>query len=107
MENGVNKVSTSRSDEDVRLQLQANMMLVVAKSLKPLIKKFGENAGEKIRVITCYGISLGGLYPLNILKLTVDFDDQLCTYEEQLMMYPSAVYPAYIDIGISYILKRL
>ena len=79
----------------------------VAKSLKPLIKKFGENAGEKIRVMTCYGISLGGLYPLNILKLTVDFDNQLCKYEEQLTMYPSAVYAAYIDIGISYILKRL
>ena len=102
-----NEVSTSRSEEDVRLQLQANMMLVVAKSLKPLIKKFGENAGEKIRVMTCYGISFGGLYPLNVLKLTVDFDNQLCKYEEQLRMYPSAVYAAYIDIGISYILKRL
>lgn len=102
-----NKVTSCRSENDVRLQLQANMMLAVSTSLKDLIINFGEKAGEEITIVTCYGICLGGTYPLKILKLTVDFENQICKYEEQLSLGQCAAYAAYIDIGISYILKRL
>ena len=63
------------------------MMLVVTASLRKLIIKFCERAGEEIRAITCCRICFGGTYPLNVLKFTVDFEDDLFKYEEQMLLY--------------------
>ena len=46
-------------------------------------------------------------FPLKIMKLVMDFENSLCDYKEQFCLHSCAVYPAYIDIGLSYIIQRL
>ena len=96
----------SQTETDVRLQLQANMMLISSLVLLRKLEKRPE-AAESIRVITCYGLQMGPTYPLKILKLTIDFENSLCKYEEQFKLYPCGVYSAYIDIALAYILQSL
>ena len=64
-------------------------------------------AAFPLKIMTCYGMQMGSSYPLKILKLVMDFENSLCDYEEQFCLHLCAVYPAYIDIGLSYIIQRL
>ena len=37
----------------------------------------------------------------------MNFEESKCDYEEQFILYPCSVYPAYIDIALNYIVERL
>ena len=101
-----NKMTAGQSDKAVTLQVQANMMLLASCLLRKSIEKNPDDA-ESINLLTCYGLQLGSTYPLKIIKLTIDFHKCKCEYEEQFILYPCSVYPAYIDIALNYIVERL
>ena len=102
-----NKLLTHvQSDEDVAMQLQANMMLAASILLRKHLVG-NPAAAASIQVITCYGMQMGPTYPLKILKMVMDFEKGCCTFEEQFRLFPCGVYPAYIDIAIEYIVRRL
>ena len=92
-----NKVTAAQSEEEVTRQLQANMMLLTSHLLRTKAEENPANA-DSINVMTCYGLQLGSTYPLKIIKLTINFEECNCEYEEQFCLYPCGVYPPYIDI---------
>ena len=98
-----NKVSSTQSERSVTLQLQANMLLL---SSKVLVDKLKEKRTD-IKLFTCYGVQLGPLYDLKLLKLTLNFDEHELCYEELFNLPPCAFYPAFIDIALSHVLESL
>ena len=80
-----NKMTQAQSDE-VTWQLQANMMLLTSRLLRTKVE---ENPGDadSINLLTCYGLQLGSMYPLKIIKLTINFEACKCEYEEQFILY--------------------
>ena len=101
-----NKVTQSQSEDEVTRQLQANMMLLTSRLLWRKLEEDPGNA-DSIKFLTCYGLQLGSTYPLKYIKLTINFEECKCEYEEQLILYPCSVYLAYIDITLNYIVERL
>ena len=58
--------------ENITLQLQANMLLLSSTLLMNNIKECPDKA-EGINILRCYGLQIGLNCPLKILKLSVDF----------------------------------
>ena len=56
--------------------------------------------------ITCYSIQIGLLYPLKVLKLTVNFNEGATTFIPLLeTMQPYQHY--YVGVCISYVMKHI
>ena len=69
-----NKVSGQQSDVDVRLQLQADMVLTCTTLVKQTLKAVTTAAEIKIvNAFSCYGVLIGPTYSLKLLKLSIDF----------------------------------
>lgn len=99
-------LSHVQSDKEVSMQLQAHMMLISSVMLRNKLTNKPTEA-DSINIVTCYGMQMGPTYPLRIIKLTMDFETNKAKYEEQFCLFPCSVYPAYIDLGLEYILMRL
>ena len=68
-----------------------------------MVKKLKANCkmADTIMCITCYGVQIGLLYPLKILKLSVDFEKGTTTFVEQFRCV------SYVDACINYVLKHI
>ena len=92
-----NKVAhTLELERNALLQLQANMMLLCARLLLEVTTSPSPDQNT-VQVLSCYGILVGGNYPLTILKLTIDFEKDRLKYEELFSLSPCAFYPVFID----------
>ena len=80
------------------------MLLVCGVLLNKLLKT---EDPANIDVLTCYGIQMGPLYRLKLLKLSLAFKEGTARYEELFNIDPCALYPAFIDICIYYVLESL
>ena len=96
-----NKVS---HDPKASIQLQANMMLLASEIM---IEAVTQKDPERISSITCYGILIGLLHPLKVLKLTVDFDAHRATYTRKFFMKLCLKLAAYADLCTGYVCKCL
>jgi hypothetical protein len=98
-----NKVGSTQQEREMRLQLQANMMLLCAKLLSQEIAE-----GHDVKQLICYGVALGVVkYPLTLLKLTIDFGKREAVYDELCEIRPCPAYPAYIDLALTYVIKNV
>jgi hypothetical protein len=98
-----NKVGSCQREGEVRLQLQANMMLLCTKLLVQEIVE-----GHDVKQLVCYGVALGVVkYPLMLLKLTIDFDKRETVYDELCTISPCPTYPAFIDLALTYVIKNV
>ena len=98
-----NKVGSCQHDQEVRLQLQAYMMLLCAKLLSQEIAE-----GHDVKQLICYGVALGVVkYPLTLLKLTIDFGKREAVYDELCKISPCPAYSAYIDLALTYVIKNV
>ena len=102
------KVSSVQSEDDVILQLQANMVLTCSVLLKRKIEMVTSTTElEQIDTLTCYGTIIGPTYSLSLLQLTIDFEDSKFQFEELFKLRPCVLYPAYIDITMNHIFECL
>ena len=103
-----NKVTGQQTEDQVRLQLQANMILTCSMLLERKLKATMTEAElESIGTLTCYGMMMGQTYALKLLKLTIDFKRDTTQFEELFSLDPCSLYPAYVDMVIEYIFHSL
>ena len=103
-----NKVTGQQTEDQVRLQLQANMILTCSMLLERNLKApMTEAELESISTLTCYGMMMGQMYALKLLKLTIDFRRDTTQFEELFHLDPCSLYPAYVDMVIEYIFHAL
>ena len=71
-----NNVFAQQTQTDVRLQLQANMLMTYAQVLRrQLDMRTTPEELESIRTLSCYGMLLGPVYALKLLKSSLDSTD--------------------------------
>ena len=71
-----------------------------------LYGKYCRSGNIRVIKLSCenvHGVKFSWAYP----KLSTDFENMCCKYEEQFRLNPCEVYPAYIDMAVEYILNRL
>ena len=101
-----NKGSQSpKLPSEVTLQLQADMVLLCASILEKMLVSKPEDAAS-IKCVTCYGVQLGPSCPLKLLKLTINFDGAM-QFEELFVLRECALYGAYIDITLDYVVRAI
>ena len=102
-----NKVFAQQTEADVRLQLQANMLMTCAEVLRRQLDMRTTPEGfESIRTLSCYGMLLGPVYALKLLKLTLQFGQHGVQFEELFHLAPCSVSHVYVDIIMEYMCKK-
>ena len=92
--------------ENITLQLQANMLLLSSTLLMNKIKEC-PNKAEGINILRCYGLQIGLNCPLKILKLSVDFSKKELEYEELLNIPTTALHHLYVDMALQHVVSCL
>ena len=92
--------------ENITLQLQANMLLLSSTLLMNNIKEC-PNKAEGINMLRCYGLQIGLNCPLKILKLSVDFTKNELEYEELLNVSPTPVHHLYVNMALQHVVSCL
>ena len=67
-----------------------------------LLKKLNEDPckADSINVLCCYGMHVGPMCPLKLVKLTVDFNSASVAYEMLFSLSSCAFYSLYLDMSI-------
>ena len=92
--------------ENITLQLQANMLLLSSVLLLNEVTEDPDKAGG-INILSCYGLQIGLNCPLKILKLRVDFSKKKLEYEVLLNVSPTAVHHVYVDMALQHVVSCL
>ena len=74
-------VVSDTQKEDVTKQLQANMVLTAIHFLQRRLKKCPADA-KSIESVTAYGMQMGIICPVKILKLTLNFRTGTSSFDE-------------------------
>lgn len=105
------KASHSKPNEEVRLQLQADMYNLLVREFISKVKDADDDQFEKIvsklSQLSIYGMSFGISRPVEVLKLTVDFSANKLTYYSKFKSSPGFPQEPIIDSCIAAVLDRL
>ncbi|CAI8021289.1 hypothetical protein GBAR_LOCUS12643 [Geodia barretti] len=103
-----NKFLSVATEDDVRNQLQANMLVCAASQLHQLAKNDPQGV-KNINVITTYGVAIGTnvSLPLLLLKQVVHLERSMLFYEELWRKQWTEEHYMHIDRALSYVLKKL
>lgn len=86
-------------------QLKANVVLFSSVLLDESIKKNPDEV-EGISLKTCYGLLVGPIHSLILLKSRIDFQSENLSFKEWYRSFPCIQLPALADRIIIYILKK-
>lgn len=79
------KASQTKTNEDVRLQLQANLYNIIVREYMYKIESMDASSLssylENVHMLSIYGISFGINRPVDVLKMSVDFNNRILHYE--------------------------
>ena len=98
------KVASTKSMEDVELQLQANMYNLLVRRFISKLKDGASNVND-VNCISIYGMSFGLHRPVEVLKLTVNFSLENLHYERKYVTYQAQ--EVLIDACIGAVLERI
>ena len=104
------KVHTPQTDEEIHLQLQANMSLAAVEQLKQLIEDGSVPMEEMVslRTITTYGIAVCATDKNNVvLRMTADFNTNTITYERLFRFDAFSHVKAKFDAVMEFVVRRL
>ena len=93
------------SEENVSLQLRANMMLTLARELDQILMKDSLSNLKSLNTMTIYGVTFGYHTFHLIMKLSVSFGKR--TTETSVRFAAQDSEPWAIDASISYVLSRM
>ena len=94
---------STRSNENLLKQLIANMMVVAAMSLE---KVCNECIQSEIKNVSTYGLAVDSILPLQLFKLTIDFDQNCVVIINKQNIKLSAVSFLDFDILLTYMIRN-
>lgn len=106
------KASASKTNQDVKLQLQADMYNILVREYIDKLEKAQTNEQfvslvETTNKLTVYGMSIGIDRPVEVLKLTVNFAENELEYQQKFHRYSSLPKEPLIDSCIAAVLERI
>jgi hypothetical protein len=105
------KYVTPQSEEEIEVQLMANMLLLTAKIFIIKVEQLSKSSTpitvlEKINILSSYGLTFGQLKPVVILKLCIDWNKNELSAEKRYTSPQELPHEPRVDCAIKYLIDR-